>query len=51
MEVNDFWIKKKNKFKKILKKLSSKNNFPQSPESIKKYSSEYNGSRSAIKYI
>ena len=28
-----------------------KQKFPQSPQSIKKYSTEYNGCRSMIKYI
>ena len=31
--------------------LLKKQKFPQSPEIIKKYSSEYNSCRSAIKYI
>ena len=51
MEVNTFWIKKQHKYKKTLKIFSPKNKFPQSPESIKKLSSEHNGCRSALKYI
>ena len=42
MEVNGFWIKKKHKYNK---------KFPQSPESIQKYSFEYNGCKSVIKCI
>ena len=42
MEVNGFWIKKKHIYNK---------KFPQSPESIKKYTSEYNGCKSVIKCI
>ena len=42
MKVNGFWIKKKHKYNK---------KFPQSPESIQKYSSEYNGCKSVIKCI
>ena len=38
------WIKRKHSYK-ILKKFSSKNKFPQSPKSNKKYISKYNSSK------
>ena len=42
MKVTGFWIKKTHKYQKTLRIFSVKNKFPQSPEIIKKYSSEYN---------
>ena len=44
LSCGSYWFldKKKHKYKKILKIFSLKNKFPQSPESSKKHSSEYN---------
>ena len=42
-----FWIKRKHEYK-ILKNFLSRKNFPQSPESTKKYSSKFNSYRSII---
>ena len=51
MEVNGFWIKEQHKYMKTLTVFSSKHKFPKSPENIKKNRSEYNGCRSALKFI
>ena len=48
MEVTGFWIKKRYKYKYIFLKIQK---FPQSPESIEKHSSQYNGCITMIKCI
>ena len=42
-----FWIKRKQKYE-ILKKILTKNGFPQSPKSTKKHSFKYKGYKSVI---